>query len=565
MFSIGMAVYDDFQGAWFTIQNLLAHHGQWVKEIIVVDNNPTSKEGQTLAAFCQNTSLKVKYVAYTEKTGTAAPRNKVFEVATAEYVMCIDPHLVIMPGAFEALETFIAAHPGTDDLIQGPLMYDNGIGISTHFADEWRGEMWGTWDFDTRYDTDKWFTIPAQGLGLFVAKRETWLKFNADFRGFGGEEWYIHEKYRQHGRACWCVSQLLWQHRFSRPQGVPYKLTRYDKARNYYIGLKELGIAFDRMEQHFKPLLTSEQMEGAKAGKLEADCGCGAKASPVLTIQQMADAAAANASDINEHVNTLRDLAAKCDVVVDCGTRYAESTIGLAAGGKSLYVVALNEPPQVKQLQKLKLPVLWIGGDSLTAEIPECDLLFIDTIHTAAHLSRELARLRSKVRRYIVLHDSVTFGAVGEDGGLGIIPAVTQLLTDYPEWTVVKHYHNNNGLLVLSRDQRDKKQPPPVAKLVGKFATMVALHVISNPNEVDKETYAQRVATCSVCELRNGERCGECGCSIEPKAKLAGEQCPVRKWLVASALPSIVHRSRWHFLKSVLRALWNRITKARKN
>ena len=37
------------------------------------------------------------------------------------------------------------------------------------------------------------------------------------FREFGGEEWYIHEKYRQAGAKCLCLPFLRWQHRFADP------------------------------------------------------------------------------------------------------------------------------------------------------------------------------------------------------------------------------------------------------------------------------------------------------------------------------------------------------------
>ena len=43
------------------------------------------------------------------------------------------------------------------------------------------------------------FEITMQGLGLFACRRDAWPGFNPAFRGFGGEEGYIHEKIRQRG------------------------------------------------------------------------------------------------------------------------------------------------------------------------------------------------------------------------------------------------------------------------------------------------------------------------------------------------------------------------------
>lgn len=38
-----------------------------------------------------------------------------------------------------------------------------------------------------------------QGLGIFACRRDVWPGFNPRLRGFGGEEGYIHEKFRRAG------------------------------------------------------------------------------------------------------------------------------------------------------------------------------------------------------------------------------------------------------------------------------------------------------------------------------------------------------------------------------
>ena len=74
------------------------------------------------------------------------------------------------------------------------------------------------------------------GLGLFAMRTAAWVGFNPLFRGFGGEEGYLHEKVRQAGGKCWCLPALQWLHRFSRPEGVPYRLAVPDRILNYLIG-----------------------------------------------------------------------------------------------------------------------------------------------------------------------------------------------------------------------------------------------------------------------------------------------------------------------------------------
>ena len=82
----------------------------------------------------------------------------------------------------------------------------------------------------SRWDTDEPdlgldgppFEIPMQGMGAFACRREAWPGFNPRFGGFGGEEGYIHEKFRQAGGRTLCLLFPRWAHRFGRPAGVPY-------------------------------------------------------------------------------------------------------------------------------------------------------------------------------------------------------------------------------------------------------------------------------------------------------------------------------------------------------
>ena len=67
--------------------------------------------------------------------------------------------------------------------------------------------MYGRWDDNGQaQDPDaEPFDIPMQGMGLFACRRAAWPGFNPGFRGFGGEEGYIHEKFRQAGGRTLCL------------------------------------------------------------------------------------------------------------------------------------------------------------------------------------------------------------------------------------------------------------------------------------------------------------------------------------------------------------------------
>jgi glycosyltransferase involved in cell wall biosynthesis len=322
--TLGMATFKDFDGVYFTIQSLRANHDlkKWNTEIIVIDNAPDSSESQAIKNFGSwiRGDAQFRYIPFAEKTGTSAPRNKVFEEATGDVVVCMDSHVLLIKDSLQHLMDFYANEAHQGDLVQGPLVYDDLIDFSTHFDDIWRSKMLGTWAqaimcpckktvFEilqpdwytereveapysrgeveyaqlpdgkkiTRCDHCKTelprdprglgniaisragdlntnpgaFEIPAMGLGVFASMKKSWLGFNPEFRGFGGEEWYIHTKYRRLGKKAWCLPGLRWVHRFERPKGAMYPNVIEERVRNYVIGHLENGLPLNRVYRHF--------------------------------------------------------------------------------------------------------------------------------------------------------------------------------------------------------------------------------------------------------------------------------------------------------------------------
>lgn len=237
--TIGMATYDDFDGVYFSLNALRLYHNVADIEYIVVDNNPTSKHGEAVKNFVENWVFG-KYIPFTSKTSTAT-RDEIFKHATGEYTLCIDCHVLLEKNGIKNLLKYYDKNPDTKNLVQGPLWYDDLKIYSTHFKPEWRDHMYGTWATDEKnFKKKKPFEIPMQGLGLFSCKTSNWLGFNDKFKGFGGEEGYIHEKFRQAGGSCICLPNLRWMHRFARPEGVKYPLHIYNRIWNYVIGGMEL-------------------------------------------------------------------------------------------------------------------------------------------------------------------------------------------------------------------------------------------------------------------------------------------------------------------------------------
>jgi len=156
-------------------------------------------------------------------------------------------------------------------------------------------------------------------------------------------------------------------------------------------------------------------------------------------------------SDINEHLPTLYALA-KDRHVTEMGTRLCVSTIGFLAGKpKKLVCYDLMESPQCRELQARHPEMAFHQKNVLEVEIEETDVLFIDTWHVYEQLKSEFEKHSPKVRQFIVLHDTVACGEIGESPGhKGLLPAVEEFL-QRGTFEVRADFKNNNGLMVLGR------------------------------------------------------------------------------------------------------------------
>jgi hypothetical protein len=176
----------------------------------------------------------------------------------------------------------------------------------------------------------------------------------------------------------------------------------------------------------------------------------------VDTIERCYQRACQMPSDINEHLPTLKWLASQCHHVTEMGTRGANgSTVAfLAAQVPRLECYDINPCPGLDALRPLagKTKLGFTMADVLDVDIEETDLLFIDTFHVYVQLKGELERHSRCARRFIVMHDTETFGIKGEDGTRpGLWQAVEEFLAASPAFKIKQRYRNNNGLTVLER------------------------------------------------------------------------------------------------------------------
>lgn len=161
--------------------------------------------------------------------------------------------------------------------------------------------------------------------------------------------------------------------------------------------------------------------------------------------------------DIVEHMDFLQEIAGECDVVVEFGVRDGSgSTAAFIRGVREVLYSYDLYPCRCDGIRGVadSRGVEWrfSQADSRAVRIPDCDFLFIDSLHTYPQLKVELGQHGNVPGKYLGFHDTVTFGQMGEDGSTpGLMQAIEEFLAENPHWKVKTHREFNNGLLLLER------------------------------------------------------------------------------------------------------------------
>lgn len=187
-------------------------------------------------------------------------------------------------------------------------------------------------------------------------------------------------------------------------------------------------------------------------------------------------------SDINEHLGILYELSSECDSVLECGVRTVVSTWAFINGlidnnstVKRLVCCDLEKSPSINEVESIckenSIDFSFITENDLNITMTDFSMIFIDTWHIYGHLKRELNKMHSYAKKYIVMHDteidkihgesircnwnitqqSLESGYPEEEIRCGLGKAIDEFLTEHPEWKIMTHFTNNNGLTVLER------------------------------------------------------------------------------------------------------------------
>lgn len=183
-------------------------------------------------------------------------------------------------------------------------------------------------------------------------------------------------------------------------------------------------------------------------------------------------------SDINEHVPIFYKYALECDSVVEIGVRSIVSSWGFLHGLKkgSKYIgIDLNNPGELHLMKELaeknEINFKFIAKNDMLIdpeEIGKTDILFIDSLHTYAHLTYELEKFHHLSEKYLMFHDSSppwenvddteyhgNFSEYPESidkTKRGIWPAISDFLERHGDiWKLKQRLTNNHGLVILEK------------------------------------------------------------------------------------------------------------------
>lgn len=190
-------------------------------------------------------------------------------------------------------------------------------------------------------------------------------------------------------------------------------------------------------------------------------------------------------SDIYEHLDLIKSYAERSDSCIEFGVRSVVSTWALLAGKpRSILSVDIEQCPveRVSELAKdAGVDFNFVIADTLTIDVPEADLLLIDTFHTYSHLLLEMIRHGHKARKFMLLHD--TARGWPKNGHPGMWESVERFLEVHSDWRLAEHVETCHGMTVLERVRAAHPSP-----LLGGAEEAELLEVVQSERELIRDT-----------------------------------------------------------------------------
>jgi hypothetical protein len=181
------------------------------------------------------------------------------------------------------------------------------------------------------------------------------------------------------------------------------------------------------------------------------------------TLEEIYEHHCSTYSDIQEHLPVLKRYTEDCEHVTEMGVRYVTSTYAFMMGKPKKMVsydilpvekFGIDRSYLVNLAKTYNIEYNFVEADTRQISIEPTDLLFIDTWHVYQQLIIELKKHGNMSKKYIIMHDTTTFGDIGECGeGEGLIKAIDEFLYENHHWYIYEKLTNNNGLTILKRKE----------------------------------------------------------------------------------------------------------------
>lgn len=107
-----------------------------------------------------------------------------------------------------------------------------------------------------------------------------------------------------------------------------------------------------------------------------------------------------------------------------------------------------------------------INPDNLK-EIPESDLILINTLKNTNIINNNLNKCKKVISKYIILYNTSNYENVNERGkGEGVNKAVQDFIEENKEWILKEKISEGKGVFVLSREGKEeiKVEQKPITK-----------------------------------------------------------------------------------------------------
>lgn len=235
--TIGVMHHQKLKSLAATIKALRRDHDLADVDLMVIDTK-SSKKARRWVRRQHN----IRYAAI-EPGQKSSALDQLFEQARGEVVLVLQDPVRLRHGSLQALDRFFACHPDSNALVHGLTMSGKRV-IATHSDPFWRRNSWGSRANkpSPRLGEGLPFVIPMQESGVFSCRRSAWPGMPSGWRGYGGEDGFLQERFRREGAQVVCLPGLQWERIAQVRPARPYSQQAVQVLRNHLAGAADLDL-----------------------------------------------------------------------------------------------------------------------------------------------------------------------------------------------------------------------------------------------------------------------------------------------------------------------------------